>query len=173
MAAFISLDNVVFFTPPSATGQKPASRRQVPLVPDKAPSQASSGVRQPLQQATQDPKRAAGSSENNAVLIPSDSDSDDEDGRPDTSLPSIEELIRAAGRHRVTTGNAASSGMCPTSPTDWPTQASLGSRADTPVADEKLGASHRSDSEPSHGAEPSIIGGDFEDENQHENQHEN
>ncbi|KAK4248233.1 hypothetical protein C7999DRAFT_40515 [Corynascus novoguineensis] len=93
----VSLDNQTFYNPAAATGRKPASRG--PWVRKGGPSVAIFGVplHPPLLQDV------------DAILIPSNDEFDDLDGRSDTSFESLDELVLKACKvesRRVTgTGN--------------------------------------------------------------------
>ncbi|KAK4233277.1 hypothetical protein C8A03DRAFT_48127 [Achaetomium macrosporum] len=96
----VSLDSQIFYNPIVATSPEPASRG--PLLRKAKPSAASFGAPlhppPPLQDAHDPQRGSAGKSQHNAILIPSDGDSDDDldDGRSDTSFPPLEELLAAA-----------------------------------------------------------------------------
>ncbi len=92
--ASVSLDSQIFFTPPMAAGPKP--RGPKPDCP------------------------GAGSSQDCAVLISSDDESDYgdfDDGQSDTSFPSVDELLRQyVKRQDVETGSVAGAGTYLNSP---------------------------------------------------------
>ncbi len=92
--ASVSLDSQIFFTPTVAAGPKPWGQK-----PDRS---------------------AAGSSQDYAVLISSDDESDYgdlDDGQSDTSFPSIDELLhQSAKRQDVESGSVAGAGTYPNSP---------------------------------------------------------
>ena len=107
----VSLDNQTFYKPPAATGRKPASRG--PWVREGGPSAAIFGVplHPPLLQDVHDPQRGgAGESQADAILIPSDDEFDDLDGRSDTSFESLDELLLKA--RKVESGRVTGTGMC-------------------------------------------------------------
>lgn len=106
----ISLNNINFYKPP---GPKPASRR--PLVQKGGPSAANFGapIHPPPLQNAHDNQRVGGNSRDDAVLIPSDDESDRAlDGyRSDMSLPPLDELLGAVGSD-LEFGSLADTGMC-------------------------------------------------------------
>ena len=107
----VSLDNQTFYNPAAATGRKPASRG--PRVRQGGPSIAIFRVplSPPLPQNAHSPQRSsAGESQADAILIPSDDESGDLDGRSDTSFESLDELVLKA--HKVESGCDTGTGMC-------------------------------------------------------------
>jgi hypothetical protein len=114
-AMAVSLDNQRFYNPIVATRPEPASRG--PLLRKGNPSAASFGAPlhppPPLQDAHDPQRGSAGKSQPNAILIPSDGESDDDldDGRSDTSYPPLEELL-AAAHNKVQSGSVVSTGVC-------------------------------------------------------------
>jgi hypothetical protein len=107
----VSLDNQTFYNPPAATGRKPPSRG--PWVREEGPPAAVFGVplHPPLLQDVHNPQRGgAGESQADAILIPSDDEFDDRDGRSDTSLGSLDESLLKA--HNVESGRVTGTGMC-------------------------------------------------------------
>jgi hypothetical protein len=92
-AMAVRLDRQIFYVPPVVAGPKPASRG--PRVQEEGPSTAIFGVPLPpsLLQNTHDPRPGgAGGSQDDAILIPSDDEFDDLDGRSDTSFGSLDWL---------------------------------------------------------------------------------
>lgn len=114
-AMAICLDSQIFYNPTVATGPEPASRG--PLVRKGNPSAVIFGVPlhppPPLQDAHDPQRGSAGKSQDNAILVPSDGESDDDldDGRSDTSFLPLEELL-AAAHNKVKSGSVISTGMC-------------------------------------------------------------
>jgi hypothetical protein len=116
--ANVTLDSQTFFTLPVAADRMSTSPNL--WARDGDPSVASSrGPRTP-QHATHDPQRGIGAaSQDDAVLISSDDESDYgdlDDGKSDISFPPIEELLRAAGCKDAEPGSIAGIGIYLESP---------------------------------------------------------
>ncbi|KAK4127924.1 hypothetical protein N657DRAFT_235557 [Parathielavia appendiculata] len=114
--ATVCLDSQIFYNPTVAAGPEPVSRG--PLVRKGNPSApifgAPSHPPPPLQDANDPQHGSAGKSLDNAILIPSDGESDDDvdDGRSDTSFPPPEDSLSAA-HGKVEKSCSVNSGMCP------------------------------------------------------------
>ncbi|KAK4119462.1 hypothetical protein N657DRAFT_684409 [Parathielavia appendiculata] len=110
--ATVCLDIQIFYNPTVATGPEPASRG--PLVRKGKPSAAIFGAPlhppPPLQDAHDPQHSSAGKSQDNAVLIASGGESDDDldDGRSNASFPPLEELLAVA--HNKVKSRSASTG---------------------------------------------------------------
>ena len=112
--ATVCLDNQVFYNPnpPVAVGPGPASRGL--LVQKRDSSSPAPFLSPPPPQDTYDSQHGgAGKSQDNAILIPSDVESDDDldDGRSDTSFESLGGLLLDA-RNKVKSGSVTSTGTC-------------------------------------------------------------
>jgi len=116
--ATVCLDKQVFYKPPMATSPSPTSHRL--LVRKRGLSStdifapAFFPPPPPLQQDTHDSRHGdPGNSEDTAILIPGDSESDDDfdDGRSDTPFASLEELVAVASKELKASG-VAGAGMC-------------------------------------------------------------
>jgi hypothetical protein len=116
------LDSQIFYVPPVAASPDPAG-------PDPASTEpASRGFRvregnpsaaifvvplhPPLPQDAYDPQRGgAGKSQADAILIPSDDEFDDFDGRSNTTFGSLDGL-QPDSRNKVKSGRVTGTGMC-------------------------------------------------------------
>lgn len=108
----VSLENQTFYNPAAATGRKPANRG--PRVREGGPFAAILKVplSPPLPQEAHDfQPSSAGGSQADAILIPSDDEFDDLDGRSDISFESIDKLLPNA-RTKVESGRVNGAGMC-------------------------------------------------------------
>ena len=108
----VCLDRQFFYVPPVVAGPEPASCG--PQVQEEGPSAAIFGVplSPSLLQNAHDPQlSSAGGSEDDAILIPSDDEFDDLDGRSDTSFESLDGLLSEA-RNKVQSGRISGTGMC-------------------------------------------------------------
>lgn len=108
----VCLDRQIFYVPPVVAGPKPASCG--PRVQEEGPSAAIFGVplHPPLLQNALDPQpSSAGGSQADAILIPTDDEFDDLDGRSDTSFESLDGLLSEA-RNKVQSGCISGTGMC-------------------------------------------------------------
>ncbi|KAB5581218.1 hypothetical protein GE09DRAFT_1213625 [Coniochaeta sp. 2T2.1] len=107
--ANITLDSQIFIANPMAADRISTSPNL--WAPDGDPSVVSSRGPKTPQHATHDPQRGAGgASQDDAVLISTDDESDYgdlDDGTSDISFPPIEELLLAAGRKHIETGSVA------------------------------------------------------------------
>jgi hypothetical protein len=108
----VCLDSQFFYVPPVAAGPEPASRSL--WFQEGAPSKAIFGapLHPPVPQDAHEPRRGGtGESQADAILIPSDDEFDDLDGRSDTSFESLGGLLSDA-RNKVDSGHATGTGMC-------------------------------------------------------------
>lgn len=108
----VSLENQTFYNPAAATGRKSANRG--PRVREGGPFAAILKVPlpPPLPQKAHDSQpSSAGGSQADTILIPSDNEFDDLDGRSDTSFESINKLLPNA-RTKVESGRVNGAGMC-------------------------------------------------------------
>jgi hypothetical protein len=108
----ISLEHQFFYTPPVVARPKPTSCG--PRAREERPHAAI--LRVPLSpspmQSTQDPQpSSAGGSQADAILIPTDDEPDDLDGRSDVSFESFDRLLSEA-RDTVQPGRVSDTGMC-------------------------------------------------------------
>jgi hypothetical protein len=114
----VTLDSQTFFTLPMAADRKSTSPNL--WARDGDPSVASSRGPKTPQHDTHDPQRGAGgASQDDAVLIFSDDESDYsdlDDGKSGISFPPIEELLRAARCKDAELGSVAGVGMYLKSP---------------------------------------------------------
>ncbi|KAL2144069.1 hypothetical protein VTI28DRAFT_9680 [Corynascus sepedonium] len=115
--ATVCLDKQVFYKPPMATSPSPTSHRL--LVRKRGLSSTDIFAPPffppppPLQQDTHDSRHGdPGNSEDTAILIPGDSESDDDfdDGRSDTPFASLEELVAVASKELKASGVAGAAG---------------------------------------------------------------
>ncbi|KAK4150401.1 hypothetical protein C8A00DRAFT_18056 [Chaetomidium leptoderma] len=118
--ARVCLDKQVFYKPPVATG--PSSANRGLLVRKRGLSSADIFAAPffppplPLQQDAHDPRHGgAGNSEDTAILIPGDSESD---GRSDMPLASLVELVTAASKELKSSGVAGAGESLDTVPDD-------------------------------------------------------
>lgn len=113
--ASVSLDSQILFTLPMAADGKPTSRRIWDQNQNRDSSVASSRASKKLQQDTYNPRRStAGASQDDAILVSSDDESDWgdlEDSESDISFPPIEELFQTAKRRDSESGSAAGAGI--------------------------------------------------------------
>ena len=108
----ICLNNQTFYKPAMATGPKPGTRGL--HVRERGPSAAIFGspLHPPLPRDTHNPqRRCARVSEADVILIPSDDEFDNLDGRSDASFESLDGPLPDA-RNRVESGPVAGTGMC-------------------------------------------------------------
>jgi len=108
----ISLEHQFFYTPPVVARPQPASYG--PRAREERPPAAILGV--PLSpspmQSAQDPQpSSAGGSQVDAILIPTDDEPDDLDGRSDISFESLDGLL-SEKRDKVQPGRVSNTGMC-------------------------------------------------------------
>ncbi|KAK3933756.1 hypothetical protein QBC46DRAFT_431472 [Diplogelasinospora grovesii] len=110
--ATVYLDRQIFYTPPVAAGPEPVSRGLLVRKGDPSTAIFEAPLHPPPPQDAHDPRRGCtGKLRDDAVLIPSDDESDDDlDGsRSDTSFPPLDELL-AAACNEVKSGSVVGTG---------------------------------------------------------------